>query len=153
MNNRLFSTVVTVVLDLFKLIHMIWTISNEFWVGYSRTIKNHDFWVFSFKLKLHRTLQRHYSYSVIGNIKISWVEKLKFLLRHFARVENSFHLLLFSESTFALIQTCKLTFWKKESQKLELAVLRALNCKENGHCFTKWNFIFRRMGSTSLPKR
>ena len=83
--------------------------------------KNNDFWMFSFKLKLHRTLQRHYSYSVIGNIKISWVEKLKFLLRHFARVENSFHLFLFSESTFALIQTCKLTFWKKESQKLELA--------------------------------
>ena len=66
-----------------------------------------DLLVFSFKLKLHRTLQRHYSYSVIGNIKIIWVEKLKFLLRHFARVENSFHLFLFLREYFCFYTNLK----------------------------------------------
>ena len=74
-------------------------------------LSKRDLLVFSFKLKLHRTLQRHYSYSVIGNIKIIWVEKLKFLLRHFARVENSFHLFLFLREYFCFYTNLKASIW------------------------------------------
>ena len=46
---------------------------NELLITDIKSCGKCEFMVFSFKLKLYRTLQRHYS--VIGSIKISWAEK------------------------------------------------------------------------------